>query len=330
MSITEIKILDWLAAICVTGGSIFVLGIAKKFIKPKLRGLFDHKSGYIFVESLNGPINVILVYTSVILGLQFAPHQIHRLPEILVAQKVVFIALFMWSLSRIATAFLSSAFFPSNVSSSGRKMTSIVVHIALLSMLALLTLDTLGISITPILASLGVGSLAVALALQDTLNNFFSGIYIFIDKPFRIGDSISLDGGKEGVVESIGWRSTRIMLSSDDVLVVPNSKLSSAIITNHDFPHNETIAAVEALVTYKSDLNKVEALALEVANEVQNSVPGGVSDHAPKVRFHTFADIGIKFTIVMRAKHIKEQGLLQSEFLKRLHTRFKSEGIDIR
>jgi small-conductance mechanosensitive channel len=96
----------------------------------------------------------------------------------------------------------------------------------------LLVLETVGISVTPILASLGVGSLAVALAAQDTLGNFFSGLYLQLDEPARLGDRVRLETGHEGWVREIGWRSTRIELLTGETLFVPNTKLASSLLRN--------------------------------------------------------------------------------------------------
>src|SRR2546425_1232464 len=94
----------------------------------------------------------------------------------------------------------------------------------------LIFLDSIGISITPILASLGVGSLAVALALQDTLANLFAGLYMIADKPIEPGHLVKLPGGEEGYVTRVGWRSTWIRMTNNNMLVIPNSKLSGGIV----------------------------------------------------------------------------------------------------
>ena len=97
----------------------------------------------------------------------------------------------------------------------------------------LVILGTLGISITPIVASLGITSLAVALALQPTLQNFFSGVQLIADKPIRIGDYIELESGEQGFVEKIGWRSTWIRMLPNNIVIMPNSILSQSKIINY-------------------------------------------------------------------------------------------------
>jgi small-conductance mechanosensitive channel len=94
----------------------------------------------------------------------------------------------------------------------------------------LVLLGTMGISVTPIVASLGITSLAVALALQPTLENFFSGVQLVIDKPIRVGDFIELESGEQGFVDHIGWRSTWIRMLPNNTVIMPNSVLSQSKI----------------------------------------------------------------------------------------------------
>ena len=193
----------------------------------------------------------------------------------------------------------------------------------------LIFLDMIGISITPVLASLGIGSLAVGLALQDTLSNFFAGIYITIDKPVRVGDFVKLESGEEGYVIEIGWRATRIQMLPDNILIVPNQKLISSIVTNYYLPSQEGAVVVPIGVHYDSDLKKVERVTLDVAGYIMKTVKGGVPEFEPVVRFHTFAESSINFNVVLRAKEFRDQNLIKHEFVKALHERYKKEEIII-
>ncbi len=192
----------------------------------------------------------------------------------------------------------------------------------------LIILDRLKITITPFLASFGIGGLVVALALQDTLSNFFSGIYISMDKPIRIGDYVKLESG-EGYVTHIGWRSTRIRMLSNNNLIIPNAKLIGSHITNLYLPDLEVSVAVELGVSYQSDLEKVERVTAEVAREVLRETEGGVKDFEPLIRYRAFGDFSIKFSVFLRAKEYTNQYLIIHEFIKRLHRRYQSEGIEI-
>lgn len=193
----------------------------------------------------------------------------------------------------------------------------------------MIILDNLGISLTPILTTLGIGSLAVAIALQDTLGNFFAGLYIRADRPIEVGHFIRLESGEEGYVWHIGWRSTRIRMLPNNMVVVPNNKLVQSVITNYYMPQRELAVLVEVGVHYDSDLEKVERVTLEVAKEILQIVPGGVSTFEPLVRYHTFAESGINFTVVLRADEFTGSSVLKHEFIKRLQARYKKEGITI-
>jgi small-conductance mechanosensitive channel len=193
----------------------------------------------------------------------------------------------------------------------------------------LIVLNGLGLSITPILTALGVGGLAVALALQDTLANLFAGIYVTLAGQIRVGDYVKLDSGAEGYVADIGWRSTRLRMLPNNLVLVPNSKLSQAIVTNFYLPDRELAVLVQVGVDYSSDLRYVERVTSEVAQETLREVPGGVAEFTPFIRYHTFGDSSINFTVIMRAREYADQHILKHEFIKRLHARYAREGITI-
>ena len=194
---------------------------------------------------------------------------------------------------------------------------------------ALIVLDTLGISITPLVASLGVGSLAIALALQGTLSNLFAGLYLMVDKPVRVGDYIKLESGEEGYVAKIGWRSTRIRMLPNNMVVIPNSKLAETQVTNFYFPEQEMAALVQVGVSYESDLERVEDVTIDVAKNVLSNISGGVTAFDPFIRYHTFGDFSINFTVILRVKEYVDKYLVTHEFIKQLHKRYKAEGIVI-
>lgn len=193
----------------------------------------------------------------------------------------------------------------------------------------LVFLDLIGISITPILASLGIGSLAVGLALQDTLANFFAGIYITIDKPVREGDFIRLESGEEGFVTEVGWRSTRIQMLPNNTLIVPNQKIISTVIMNYHLPSQELAVLLQVGIHYDSDLKKVEQVTADVARHIMKTVPGGVPAFEPFIRYHSFGESSVNFTVILRAKQFVDQYLIKHEFIKALHERYKKEGIVI-
>jgi small-conductance mechanosensitive channel len=193
----------------------------------------------------------------------------------------------------------------------------------------LIFLDSVGISIAPILASLGVGSLAVALALQDTLANVFAGFHLIADRPLETGQFIRLQSGEEGHVVLVGWRSTRLKTPQHNLVVVPNAKLAGTVLTNFDLPTSHMAVPVEVVVGMQSDLDRVERVALEVAREAQRSQPGGQSEAEPQARFIGFGESGLRLNVILNAENLKASNDLKHEFVKRLTDRFRREGIAI-
>jgi small-conductance mechanosensitive channel len=191
-------------------------------------------------------------------------------------------------------------------------------------------LQNLGIDITPLIGALGIGGLAVALALQDTLGNLFAGVQIILSKQVRKGDYVRLSSLEEGWVTDVKGRNTTIQTFPDGNLVtVPNSMLASSTVMNFSMPRKALWVTVEVGVSYDSDLSHVEAVASEVAADVLAEVDGGVAGEDPIIRFHTFADSSINFAVRMMVREFESQGPIRHEFIKRLHTRFGSEGIEI-
>jgi small-conductance mechanosensitive channel len=194
---------------------------------------------------------------------------------------------------------------------------------------ALVLLQTLGVSITPLLTALGVGGLAVALAMQDTLSNFFAGLQIIATKKVKPGDFVRLETGEEGHIADIDWRHTSMRQLRNNMVLVPNARLVNSIVTNYYYPQTEMSVLVDVGVSYASDLSHVERVTIEVAREVLHDIEGGVSDFEPFIRYHTFNDSSIDLTVILRVREFTDQYLLKHAFVKRLHERYAAEGIVI-
>lgn len=193
----------------------------------------------------------------------------------------------------------------------------------------LVILQTLGISITPLVTALGIGGLAIGLALQDTLANLFAGIHILASRQVRPGDYIRLESGEEGYVRDVTWRYTTVVQLPNNLTIVPNAKLASAVITNYYLPSPDLAVLVPIGVSYDSDLGRVEAVTVAVGKEVMAEVRGGVPDFEPFIRYNAFADSSIDFTVILRGREVVDQHLIRHEFIKRLHDRYRAEGIEI-
>ena len=194
----------------------------------------------------------------------------------------------------------------------------------------LIALSVIGISITPFLTALGVGGLAVALALQDTLSNLFAGIHILVEKSVRVGDFIKLETGQEGYVEDITWRTTRIRMLPNNMVIIPNSKLSQSIVTNYYLPEKRMSLLIPIGVSYSSDPEKIEKILVEEAKKAVGQIPGLLGDPEPFVRFIPgFGESSLDFTLICQVREFVDQYLAQHELRKRIFKRFNEEGIEI-
>lgn len=204
-------------------------------------------------------------------------------------------------------------------------LTQVIVYIIGI----LVLLQSLGISIAPILTALGVGGLAVALALQDTLSNLFAGIHIIASQKIRPGDYLNLENGQEGYVEDITWRYTTIRTLGNNMIIIPNAKLASAVATNLSLPETEMALSVEVGVGYGSDLDKVESVTNEVARSIMEEIDGGIPGFEPFIRYKKFDESSINFVVIVRLREFADKGFIRHELIKRLQKRYKKEGIEI-
>lgn len=195
---------------------------------------------------------------------------------------------------------------------------------------SLVILSFLGISITPLITALGVGGLAVALGLQDTLANLFAGVHILMERSVRIGDFVRLENGQEGYVEDITWRTTRIRMLPNNMVVIPNNKLAQSIVTNYYLPDRRMAVPILVGVSYASDPDHVERVLLDEATTAAAEVPGLLADPAPVARFIPgFGESSLDFTLVCHVREVTDQYPVQSELRKRIFKRFQQEGIEI-
>jgi small-conductance mechanosensitive channel len=190
-------------------------------------------------------------------------------------------------------------------------------------------LESFGVSISPLLTALGVGGLAAALALQDTLANLFSGINILMAKQIKIGDFVKLSTGEEGHILDMNWRNTTIKTPTENMVVIPNQKFASSTITNYAQPFAECSITIPLGVSYDSDLEHVEKVTAALAKEILQETAGGVTCFEPLVRYTGFAESGITFTVILRVKTVTDQYLIRHQFIKKLPARYRQAGIII-
>jgi small-conductance mechanosensitive channel len=312
---------------CVLAGLIFEKVVLRKL--KKIAEKTTWKGDEIVISALRGKTFFWFVIAGIYLAILNIPIKediFNILQKILL---VIIVGSVTIVFARIAVGFVKSYAGRAKGVSPLTSLFSNLVNILILATGILIILQSLGISITPMLTAFGVGGLAVALALQDTLSNLFSGLHIIISKQVALGDYVKLDTGQAGYVIDIAWRNTTIRAISNNMIVVPNSKLASAIITNYCQPEKEMSVLIQVGVSYDSDLEKVEKVTIEVAREVMEEIPGGISEFAPSIRYHTFGDFSINFSVILRTGEFLNQYLIKHEFIKKLHKRYQKEGIKI-
>jgi len=234
-----------------------------------------------------------------------------------------------WSIARLVGSIVAHFSRPLHGTHASATLLVNLARLVVLMLGILIILQTLGVSITPLLTALGIGGLAIGLALQDTLANFFAGIHILSSRQVRPGDYVQLASGEEGYVQDVTWRYTTIRQISNNLTIVPNSKLATTTLTNYYLPAMETAVLLAVTVPNESDLSRVEAISIEVAQSVMKQLSASIEGFEPFLRFSGFAKPGITFTIVIRGRDIVDQHLLRHELVKQLHDRYRTEGIQI-
>lgn len=319
---TYLYILIFLIAGLATG--FFVENILLKLLKKS-----GKKEGNLLIDSFKGLILflfTIIAFTAAIY--YFPPADLLRRYAYKIAWTCVILLL------SILTIRLSVRLIGLKTRDVSGKLTSTsiilnITRIVILLIGAMLMLQVFGISITPLLTALGVGGLAVALALQETLSNLFAGIQLIASKKIRNGDYIKLNTGEEGVILDITWRNTVIRALANNLIIVPNAKLSSAIITNYNLPDKELAVLVEMAVGSENNLDIVEKLSVAAATETLKSIKGGIPNFEPFIRYHSISSAGINFSVILRGKEFEDQFLIKHEFIKALLKQYQANRIDI-
>ena len=296
---------------------------------------WHNQLGEKLVQATFRPVVLLILFLGVFLATTYISVLDGWRVQITAGWRVLFVALVAIAGAQVVSEFLiwyARYRAPRGRAAIGRKLVSPLRRFSVLGiylLASLLILDQLNISISPLIAGLGIGGIAVALALQPTLSNFFAGTYLVGDTVIMPGDFIELENGLRGYVVEIGWRSTRLRTPFNNLVVIPNSRLADSILTNYYGPSMEIGVMVEAGVSYSSDLVHVERVAMEVAQEVIEMVPEADKQNPPWFGYEKFGDSNIDFWIWVQATDRASSFGMKTELMKRLHSRFQKEGIEI-
>ncbi len=213
----------------------------------------------------------------------------------------------------------------SNLKMTLGPLTNKVNNIVIGLVAVIVILDHFGINIGSLLVSLGVGSLAVALAAQDTLANMIAGFVILVDRPFRVGDRIELPSGHVGDVKEIGLRSTRVMNFDNNMIILPNAELVKGRIVNYSFPHRPMRVLLRFDIAHGADPERVRAILLELASRRS----GLLSDPPPAVHMTGVTEIGIQMTFSARCRSFEDQFTEETTLREQAYAAFRREGIGV-
>lgn len=324
------EIATWSVPVAVALGGLGVGLVLQRNLLPAIHRAAARSSWKyddVAIAAVSGPV----VLWGALIGLRVAVRILPLAPatERPIAQGILVAGILSvtWALARFAVGALRAGAPPGSL--PGVSLIANVTRAVVFAVGVLVALQTLGISITPVITALGVGGLAVGLALQDTLANFFAGIRILASGRIHVGDFVQLESGQDGFVEDITWGQTTIRQPANNLVIVPNAKLATAITTNYNAPLLSQNVVVQVGVAYGSDLDRVERVTLEVAAQTQREVPESVPDFVPALRFKEFGESSVNFFVVLQARSYPQRWSVISEFIKRLHHRFGIEGIEI-
>jgi MscS family membrane protein len=212
-----------------------------------------------------------------------------------------------------------------NLSGSLFPLLKKVSNVLLFVLGIVIILSKFNIDISAFVVSLGVGSLAIALAAQETISNMISGFTIMIDRPFRIGDRIRYADNQTGDVVEIGIRSTKIQDFDNNIVIIPNNEIVKSRLVNITYPTTLTRVVVEVGVAYGSDIQKVKRIMLQAAQEdefLSAQLP-------PDVFFINFGDSSLDFRLIARTDDYRNAWAMQCRMRERIYELFNKEGIEI-
>jgi small-conductance mechanosensitive channel len=323
---------QWLVplAIVVGGtlaGMIFKRVVHSRLIKAAERSKWEGDN--VILAAVESQIVLWFFLLALSLALRDVPIEEHYGLYISMILKIILIASITHASAKLVVGLLD---IWSKQQGGGFPSTTIFTNIVWITVYAiglLIILDSLNVSIAPMLTALGVGGLAVSLALKDTLSDVFAGLHILLSKKVQPGDFVSLDSGEMGYIQNISWRNTKMLERSNNIIHIPNTKLSSAIIKNYDSGDPSFSVKIPVGVGYNSDLDQVGKVVMEVATELHSTMEEVNKDAEPSFKFRGFGESSIDLAVYFRGNKYGDQNPIIHEFIKRLHKRFNQEGIEI-
>jgi small-conductance mechanosensitive channel len=230
----------------------------------------------------------------------------------------LFIFSLMWIAARIAAAWVEAFGRRAEHKIFSVSLYSTLIQAVILIIGLLMVLSSLGIAIAPLLTTLGLGGLAVALALNDTLSNLFAGVQIVAARQIRIGDYVKFDFA-EGEVVDIHWHNTTIRDFENNLTIVPNSKINTSPFTNYSMCVSALMIPVNALIPWKGTMSQLRSIAERAACEAITEVAGKIEADNCQVFLTAMNETNVQVTGLLPIGHIENRMRAVSGFLRRLH-----------
>lgn len=232
-------------------------------------------------------------------------------------------------LAHLISAFLQYKMTQSQARNSSTSILTTIINIFVYASGLVILLNAHGISISPLLTAMGVGGIASALALQDTLANLFSGIMTLVSKQIRIGDYIKLSTGAMGRVTDMNWRNTTMRTPTGNLIIIPNKIVAASTLINYEQPLAECTISIPLTITYGSNLEQVEEVTLAMARNILANSQYGVTGFEPAVRYKELGEYGISFDVVLRIRNVVDEAVLKHQFIKAIYQAYQDNGIHL-
>jgi len=303
---------------------------AKNFIIAILSGLFF----YLFLSALQRilckivpikkvglPLNFLFLLLALLLIYSIHPWPLS--PKVLLSFQALLIFLIAYLLIRLLDFLIADLFLILHRKVQIPLLLRDIIRWILIFVTFLVVLNKmLGINLTPLIATSAVLTLVISFALQDTLSNLFAGIALNLEKPFEIGDFVSI-GNHTGTVMDITWRATRIRTFENDCIIIPNGSLAKESIRNYSAPTKMHGRSFRLGVSYLAPPNKVKEVIFNSLRET----PGVLPEPKPVIRLVEYSDFAIIYEIRFWIGDFKDSAKIQDDAVTRIWYQLRRNGL---
>jgi small-conductance mechanosensitive channel len=320
-----------LAAIVASFVAVGILALVRRHIAKRTATDLDDK----ILDAIKKPLHMVMILVGITLAVQRLEGKFPETSDwifkttdsTVIAIIILIVAYFFTKLVRIITGWYAEKAAAEKVPLSAEftPLINRITKVLIMVLAVLMVLDYFNVDIKGLVAVLGVGSLAIALAAQDTVANTIAGFIIMMDRPFRKGDRVVLPNGEKADVFEIGLRSSKFLTFEHTLVVVPNSDLVKSTITNISYPYEEIRVKVTVGVAYGSDIKQVKEVLISAAKEH----PAVLDKPAPKSHFLNFGDSSLDFNLVCRVSKVSEQWRTSEEIRCTIYDKLNAAGIEI-